>query len=227
VVAAKEAWRARGVHITFTAFVVRAAALALAGLPDVHVLLDGYRRVQPGAVDVGVSVAGTGNYAPVVVLRDAARRGVDALGSELERLAAEVRAKEQKALADLSKVAWLVPFRWLRRAILRLLFRSLKVRRKMVGTFQISTLPTGAVAVFQFLSAAALAVGRVRDRVCAVDGKPLVRPTMQLTLTIDHRALDGAKAARLIHAIRQQLEDATALLPAEELATSGSGALST
>jgi pyruvate/2-oxoglutarate dehydrogenase complex dihydrolipoamide acyltransferase (E2) component len=213
VVAAKAAWQARGVRVTFTTFVVRAAALALARLPEVHVLLDGYRRVRPRGVDVGVSVAGTTNYAPVVVLRDAERREVDALAEELERRAAEARKGEAKALADLSRVAWLVPFSWLRRVILRLVFSSLKARRKLVGTFQISTLPAGATAVFQFLSAAVLGVGRVADRVVAVDGRPAVRPTMLLTLSIDHRALDGARAARLLGAIRELLEDGAALQP--------------
>jgi pyruvate dehydrogenase E2 component (dihydrolipoamide acetyltransferase) len=215
---AKAAWLARGIRVTYTSMAVRAAALALARLPDVHVLLDGATRVRPAEVDVGVSVAATTNFAPVVVLRGAERKRVDELSAELERRAKETREGERKALADLGKVAWLVPWKWLRKQILRLLFGSLRFRRRMVGTFQVSTLPVDAATVFQFMSSAVLGVGRIKDRVVAVDGAPTVRPTALLTLTIDHRALDGAKAARLLTAIRQVLEDARELGPPEQAA---------
>jgi pyruvate dehydrogenase E2 component (dihydrolipoamide acetyltransferase) len=212
---AKAAWQARGVRVTYTAMAVRAAALALSRLPDVHVLLAGSTRVRPATVDVGVSVAATTNFAPVVVLRGADRKGVADLSLELERLAKEARDGERKALADLGKVAWLVPWRWLRKAILRLLFGSLWFRRKLVGTFQVSTLPVDGATVFQFMTSAVLGVGRIKDRVVAVNGAPTVRPTSLFTMTIDHRALDGAKAARLLAQIREILEGAHELEPPE------------
>jgi len=45
---------------------------------------------------------------------------------------------------------------------------------------------------------AILAVGRVADRVVAVDGKPAVRPMMTMTLSSDHRAISGAHAAEFM-----------------------------
>ena len=54
--------------------------------------------------------------------------------------------------------------------------------------------------------AAILAMGRVRDRVVAVDGKPEVRPVLTLTLSVDHRVADGADAARYLEDVATRLE---------------------
>ena len=70
------------------------------------------------------------------------------------------------------------------------------------GTFTISNL--GMYAVDQFSAivtppqAAILAVGRIAERVVAVKGKPEVRPIMTLTVSCDHRVVDGARAARFL-----------------------------
>lgn len=79
------------------------------------------------------------------------------------------------------------------------------------GTFTISNL--GMLKVDSFTAiitspqAAVLAVGAVSDRVVAIDGKPVVRPVMTLTLSSDHRVVDGARAAAfmndLVEAIRE------------------------
>jgi len=46
--------------------------------------------------------------------------------------------------------------------------------------------------------AAILAVGGITDRVVALDGKPAVRPRMTITLSSDHRIIDGARAAEFL-----------------------------
>jgi pyruvate dehydrogenase E2 component (dihydrolipoamide acetyltransferase) len=79
------------------------------------------------------------------------------------------------------------------------------------GTFTISNLGMYNVDAFTAIivppQAAILAVGRVGDRVIAVDGRPAVRPMMSLTLSTDHRVADGARAALfmndLVEAIRE------------------------
>ena len=60
--------------------------------------------------------------------------------------------------------------------------------------------------------AAILAVGRIADRVIAVNGRPAVQPTMVLTLSCDHRALDGARGARFLGALAELIEEPLALL---------------
>ncbi len=70
------------------------------------------------------------------------------------------------------------------------------------GTFTISNLGMFKVDAFTAIipqpQAAILAVGGIRDRVVAVDGKPAVRPVMTITLSSDHRVIDGARAAEFL-----------------------------
>ena len=56
------------------------------------------------------------------------------------------------------------------------------------------------------------AVGRITDRVVAVDGVPAVRPTCILTLSLDHRAVDGAAGARFLDTFASLVEDPTGLV---------------
>ena len=79
------------------------------------------------------------------------------------------------------------------------------------GTFTISNLGMFHVDAFTAIipqpQAAILAVGGISNRVVAVDGKPTVRPMMTITLSSDHRVIDGARAAEflrdLVNAIRE------------------------
>jgi pyruvate dehydrogenase E2 component (dihydrolipoamide acetyltransferase) len=63
------------------------------------------------------------------------------------------------------------------------------------------------VAVLNPPQAAILAVGATEDRVIARDGDVVVRPLMTLTLTLDHRAVDGAPAAEFLQTIKASLEE--------------------
>ena len=71
------------------------------------------------------------------------------------------------------------------------------------ATFTISNLGMYQVDAFTAIivapQAAILAVGRIADRVVPVDGKPGIRPMMTLTLSCDHRVLDGARAALFLN----------------------------
>ena len=79
------------------------------------------------------------------------------------------------------------------------------------GTFTISNL--GMFGIERFIAvlnppqAAILAVGSVEDRVVAVDGQPAVRPRMELTLTCDHRAVDGATGAQFLTTVKEFVEE--------------------
>lgn len=70
------------------------------------------------------------------------------------------------------------------------------------GTFTISNLGMFEVDAFSAIivppQAAILAVGRIGDRVVAVDGRPVVRPVLTLTLSSDHRVVDGVRAAEFL-----------------------------
>jgi len=83
------------------------------------------------------------------------------------------------------------------------------------GTFTISNLGMYEVDAFTAIiippQACILAVGAIRDRVVPVDGRPAVRPAMTVTLSCDHRVVDGARAALFMKDL------AAALLRPEEL----------
>jgi len=84
------------------------------------------------------------------------------------------------------------------------------------GGFTISNLGMYGVDAFHAIvnppQAAILAVGRIADRVVAVNGQPAVQPTMMFTLSCDHRALDGARAAQFLGALADMIEEPLALL---------------
>lgn len=78
------------------------------------------------------------------------------------------------------------------------------------GTFTISNLGMFGVDAFSAIitppQAAVLAVGRIADRVVAVNGQPSVRPMMTITLSSDHRVVDGAHAAAFLNDLAAALE---------------------
>ena len=84
------------------------------------------------------------------------------------------------------------------------------------GTFTVSNL--GMYGIDAFLAvlnppqAAILAVGRIVDRVVAVAGSPAVRPTMTLSLSFDHRVVDGARGAEFFDTLTSLVEEPAGLV---------------
>jgi pyruvate dehydrogenase E2 component (dihydrolipoamide acetyltransferase) len=91
--------------------------------------------------------------------------------------------------------------------------RSNKLRPTDIAgaTFTISNLGMYKVDAFSAIinppQAAILAVGRIADRVVPVDGKPGIRPMMTMTLSSDHRVVDGARAASFLNDLADALQD--------------------
>jgi pyruvate dehydrogenase E2 component (dihydrolipoamide acetyltransferase) len=79
-------------------------------------------------------------------------------------------------------------------------------------TFTISNLGMYGVdsfhAIISVPQAAILAVGRIADRVVAVNGQAEVRPMMTLTLSCDHRVVDGAQAALFVNDVAEAIATA-------------------
>jgi pyruvate dehydrogenase E2 component (dihydrolipoamide acetyltransferase) len=167
-------------RITLTAFLIRACAWALVQHPEANsAFLDG-QAAEWDEVNIGVATAiEAGLIVPVV--RGADRLGMRAIAVRLADLTA--RAREGR----------------------------LKLEDLQGGTFTISNLGMFGIDHFTAIvnppQAAILAVGRVAKRaVVAEDDSLVVRPTSTLTLTADHRVLDGASAARFLQTIQQALE---------------------
>jgi len=160
--------------------VTKVSATALMRHPAVNAHFTGEKILRFPHANVGIAVAAP-NGLVVPVIRDADRRTIQ----EIAAVRAEVvgRAREGKLqLADLEG-----------------------------GTFTISNL--GMFGIEQFVAvlnppqAAILAVGSTEDRVVAVDGQPAVRPRMEITLTCDHRAVDGATGAEFLRDLKAFLEE--------------------
>jgi pyruvate dehydrogenase E2 component (dihydrolipoamide acetyltransferase) len=87
------------------------------------------------------------------------------------------------------------------------------------GTFTITNLGMYNVDAFSAIiappQAAILAVGRIADRVVAINGQPAVRPMMTLTLSSDHRVVDGAQAAMFLNDLAEAIRLPTEWLDRE------------
>lgn len=84
------------------------------------------------------------------------------------------------------------------------------------GTFTISNLGMYGVDAFNAIinapQVAILAVGRIVERVVPVAGQPQVQPMMTLTLSCDHRVIDGARGAQFLRALAEVIEEPLGLL---------------
>jgi pyruvate dehydrogenase E2 component (dihydrolipoamide acetyltransferase) len=182
-----EAARARGVTLTLTAFILRAAALALGEHPTFNASLDAAagQLVVKRYVHLGVAVA-TERGLIVPVLRDVDRKSVLDVARELGALARRVR--DGKATLD-------------------------DLRG---GTFTITNVGalggTGAIPIINYPEVAILGVARGRPEAAVRDGQVVPRLLLPLSLTFDHRVADGAEGARFASAIVRRLERPDELL---------------
>ena len=169
----------KGAGASYTDTVVSAAAKALAAHPRLRSRFDGDAIVERSGAHIGVAVAVTDGLL-VPVIRDADTKDLAALAKEREHLEEGARAGRLGAGA--------------------------------LGGGVLSVSNLGTLGVDRFTAivnppeAAILAMGRVRDRVVAVDGRPEIRPMLTLTLSVDHRVADGADAARYLEDVAKQLE---------------------
>ena len=205
-----EAARRRGIRLTYTHLFVRAAALALEANPDLHKMVCGSRVHSPCHIDIALSVAGETAAAPLLVIPAADRKDLISIAEEITQRAPEVRAADRRTIRMLRRWGWVLPFGFLRRAVLRGLMRSQTFRRKGSGTFQVSVLTDVDEAMTPVFSTSAMLVAAgVKDKVVALNGKACVRPMVTLICCADHRVWDGQAGQRFLVAVRQVLEGST------------------
>jgi pyruvate dehydrogenase E2 component (dihydrolipoamide acetyltransferase) len=177
---------ARGVKLSVNDFIIKACALALQQVPDANAVWAGDRmlKLKPSDVAVAVAIEG-GLFTPV--LKDAEMKSLSALSAEMKDLAS--RARDRK----------LAPHEY------------------QGGSFAISNLGMFGIdnfdAVINPPHGAILAVGAgVKKPVVGADGELAVATVMSVTLSVDHRVIDGALGAQLLDAIKQGLENPVAML---------------
>jgi hypothetical protein len=207
---------------TYPHLIVRAVALAYARNPRALQLICNYKRMIPSVLDVGISMAGQTSYAPVVVVPAVDQKPLAVLIPTIIDAIDAAAAREAGDLKTLYR--WAIPFRWLRRWILGILHRSLDWRTRIVGHFQVTCLTNVDVVVpLVFYSSSILGVGAIRDRVVALDGVPVVRPTVWLSGVSDHATTDGQRGGDSLQVIKEILEGEELVREAREAAALKAG----
>ena len=170
----------RGIKLSVNDFIIKACALALQEVPDANAVWAGDKvfKMKPSDVAVAVAIEG-GLFTPV--LKDAEMKSLSALSAEMKDLA--TRARDRK----------LAPHEY------------------QGGSFAISNLGMFGIdnfdAVINPPHGAILAVGAgVKKPVVGKDGEVTVAMVMSVTLSVDHRVIDGALGATLLNAIKDNLE---------------------
>jgi len=174
-----------GGRVSLNDFILRATAQALLRHPEVNAQWMGDSIRRHYRVHLGVAVAvEDGLITPVV--RDADRKGLARISQEVRELAERGRQKR------------------------------LQPEEYTGATFSVSNL--GMYGIHEFTGvinppeAGILAVGGVEDTPVVEDGQVVVRPLMRVTMSCDHRVIDGATGARFLETLKAMLEEPAAIL---------------
>jgi pyruvate dehydrogenase E2 component (dihydrolipoamide acetyltransferase) len=174
-----------GAKVSINDIVLKAVAASLRQHPNCNAQWqDGFVR-RFNVVHLGVAVAiEDGLITPVI--RNAHAKGIGHIGAEVRELAG--RAREKKLMPD----------------------------EYTGATFSVSNLGMFGIQEFTAIinppEAGILAVGGVEQVPVAIDGEVVVRPRMRVTMSCDHRVIDGAQGSRFLQTLKGMLEEPTAIL---------------
>ncbi len=177
--------RENAFRISINDLVIKAAAVALREVPDANVIWTEEALLKLGSVDIAVAVATDGGLITPII-RNADQMSISAISSLMKSLAA--RARENR----------------------------LKPEEFQGGGFSISNLGMFGIKSFSAIinppQSAILAVGAAERRAIERDGALVLATMMSFTLSVDHRAVDGAIGARWLTAFRAVIENPMSLL---------------
>jgi pyruvate dehydrogenase E2 component (dihydrolipoamide acetyltransferase) len=176
----------RGIKLSVNDFIIKACAMALQSIPAANAVWAEDRLLQLSASDIAVAVAIEGGLV-TPVLKDADQKSLSALSAEMKDLV--VRAKGKK----------------------------LAPNEYQGGSFSISNLGMFDIdnfdAVINPPQSAILAVGAGKKKpVVGPEGNLTVATIMSVTMSVDHRAVDGVLGAQLLDAIVKNLENPISLV---------------
>lgn len=176
----RAAWKKDGVNIGVNTFVFKAVAMALKEHPMLNATTDGVTYRYKSKVNIGMAVS-LENGLVVPVVNDVDRKDLDEIHAEAGELAG--KARDGKITPD----------------------------EMRGGTFTISNM--GMLGVENFAAiinpgeSAILAVSSTIPTPVVRDGEIVVRDMMKITVSADHRVVDGADGARFVNAVKEKLED--------------------
>ena len=168
------------INLSVNVFIVKAAAMTLKEFPYVNSMVKGNAVIRKSKVNVGVAVS-VENGLVVPVVNNTDRKALDEIQAEVAELAE--KARTNKLTPDEMKG----------------------------GTFTISNMGMMNVESFGAIinpgEAAILAVSSCTPQAVVKDGEIAIRNMMKVTLSADHRVVDGAMAAEFVNAFKAKLED--------------------
>ncbi|MGC8878330.1 MAG: dihydrolipoamide acetyltransferase family protein [Anaerolineae bacterium] len=169
-----------GQRVSFTAIIARAVAAVLPDHPYLNASLDGDRIILWEDVHLGIATS-LEDYLIVPVIRQAQNKNLEQIVTELADLVERART------------------------------RRLTPAEMSGSTFTITNLGMFGVEWFTAIlnppETAILAVGQIVDTPVGHEGNVVLRPMMHLTLSVDHRVVDGAGAARFLSEVKRVLEN--------------------
>ncbi len=171
-----------GINISVNVFIMKAVALALKEFPMLNSSTDGKTISLKSKINIGVAVSLEGGLV-VPVIKNADKKALDEIHAEVAELAEKARTGKL-GKADMTG-----------------------------GTFTISNMGMLGVENFSAIinpgESAILAVSAGIKTPVVIDDKIVIRNIMKVTVSADHRAVDGADAAKFIDVIKTNLEDMT------------------
>jgi len=175
----KAQYEKEGIKLTFMPYIIKDVALCLKEHPYLNASLEGEEIVLKKYYNIGVAVdTEEGLFVPVV--KGADSKDIKLLARDIERLASDARSKKIN-LMDLKG-----------------------------GTFTVSNLGAVGVEFFtpiiNYPESAILGVGRIMEKPVVKGGKIEIRKVLPLSLTYDHRIVDGAQAARFMNDLIERLQ---------------------
>jgi len=174
-----------GSKVSLNDFIIRAVALALRHHPNVNASWGDDAIEQHGEVHVGVAVA-TPEGLITPVIRNADQKSVSDI------------AKEVRVLADKAKNRKLLPNEY------------------QGSTFTISNLGAWGIEEFTAIinppNSAIVAIGAAEQRPVVINGQIVIRDRMKITMSCDHRVIDGALGADFLKTLRQYVEQPLRLM---------------
>jgi pyruvate dehydrogenase E2 component (dihydrolipoamide acetyltransferase) len=183
----KTAAEKRGVKITYLPFIVKAVIATLRQYPIFNASFDEATRevIYKKQYHIGLA-SDTPDGLLVPVVRDADKMGLATLAAEIGRLSEGARTRSLKA-SELSGSTFTI---------------------SNVGSFGGIT----GTAIINPPEAAILATGKLQDKAVVRDGQIVIRPMMPLSLSFDHRLIDGADAGRFMATLKELLENPALLM---------------
>jgi pyruvate dehydrogenase E2 component (dihydrolipoamide acetyltransferase) len=170
--------RERAERLSVTALLIKAVALTIAGHPEFNAVWNGETLERVDAINIGVAIAlDDGLIAPALL--DCGHLDADRIGTDLRDLVMRTRAGRLRA-PELSEATFTV---------------------SNLGMFDV----TQFTAIITPPQVAILATGKTEPRAVVEDGQVVVRQRMTATISADHRALDGAAAARFLGTLAETL----------------------